>query len=61
MFNYPLEQTEINQIFDDVMSQAICESGDIVTGDFNSDCVVDIDDLAILTQNWMTSNRVPVP
>jgi hypothetical protein len=47
MYNYPLGQNDINQMFD------------IVKGDINHDCVVDIADLAVVIQNWMVSNRVP--
>lgn len=57
IWNYALDETEIAQQYVDVMGGYICVGGN-PTADLSEDCQVGLDDLAILAENWMNSNRI---
>jgi hypothetical protein len=57
IYNYPLSQNEINGLFNGIVEHAVCN--EIIFGDINQDCVVNLADFAVITANWMICNLVP--
>jgi hypothetical protein len=46
-----LDQGQVAALYEDVMGQAPCTEP--LDGDLNGDCVVDLEDFAILAQDWL--------
>ncbi|MBI9015856.1 MAG: hypothetical protein JEZ07_01210 [Phycisphaerae bacterium] len=58
MYNYPLSAYEVADMYTDIKGGWICVDG-IPEGDLNGDCIVNLEDFAILSGNWMGCNIVP--
>jgi len=57
IYNYALSATEIGQEYVDMTGATICLTP-YNEADINEDCEVDLNDLALLGQNWLISNSV---
>lgn len=58
LLNYPLSAEQVAQNYFDVTGQRVCIDGNPV-GDISGNCVVDIEDLAMMAANWMVSGLYP--
>ncbi len=57
IYSYARNSTEIAQQYVDVMGGYICVGGN-PTADLSGDCQVNLDDLKVLAENWLESNRI---
>ncbi len=57
-YNYPLNPTEVGQMWYDVTGEPVCSYPPAY--DINNDCVVDLQDFAILANSWLNCGIVPV-
>lgn len=57
IYNYALDDTLIAQQYVEVMGGFICVGGNPAS-DLSGDCQVNLEDLSILADNWLNSNRV---
>ncbi len=59
VYNYALSDEEIAQLFHTVVDNAVCV--EIVTGDINEDCQVDIIDIDVIAKNWLHESACTEP
>ena len=57
VYDYALDSTEIAQQYVNVMGGYICIGGNPAS-DLSGDCQVNLDDLSMLAEDWLKSNRV---
>ncbi|MBI9019162.1 MAG: immunoglobulin domain-containing protein [Phycisphaerae bacterium] len=57
LFNFPMTPTEIAQAYYDVTGIPVCLEYSQM--DFNQDCVVDVEDLAVILSQWLDCNLYP--
>jgi hypothetical protein len=59
ILNYPLTSEQIAQEYLGIVGGWICDSQlPALQYDYDKNCLVDIDDLAILDAEWLKSNRI---
>ncbi len=56
LWTFSLSPTEVAQMYANMSHTAICYQRP--TYDFNNDCVVDLNDFAIISSSWLSTNRV---
>ncbi len=57
IYDYPLTPIQIASLYAETTHTSFCFS--VVPADLNGDCVVDMQDFAILASDWMVCTRVP--
>ncbi len=57
VYNFTMNATEVAQFYVDVAGGYVCTSP--ITDDLNGDCVLNIEDLALIAANWAKCNFVP--
>ncbi len=61
MYSYPLTDVEVAQMYIDMVPDAyICmEEDPALTRDYNNDCRVNVEDLAMFVSEWLECQRIP--
>lgn len=59
IYNFALSAEQVAQMFYDVSGEKVCLYGN-PTYDLNSNCIVDLGDLALLAADWLTHGFYPV-
>lgn len=59
IYNYPLSDVEITDIYNSVSGHGICVAGYASAYDFNGDCIVSLSDFAELATNWLSCGILP--
>ena len=57
LYNYPLPAAKVAKIYLDVMGGSICLEP--IAYDLNDDCVVNLEDFALIAQEWLECNLIP--
>jgi hypothetical protein len=58
-YNYALSPEEVGQLYYEVSGKPACVNPPAV-GDFNGDCVINLSDLLVIAENWLTCGLYPV-
>lgn len=59
IYNYPLTDVEITDIYNSVSGHGICVAGYASSYDFNGDCIVSLSDFTELAANWLSCGILP--
>jgi hypothetical protein len=59
IYNYPLTDAEIGDIFNANSGHGLCATGYAVAYDFDGDCIVSLSDFAVIAANWLNCGILP--